>query len=72
MDKDSKLGRKFWLFVIGAALAVGIGAAVIVLVIGAVWYAWGILGALLFFFGAMLAGAYLYDRKQAKAYNEPA
>ena len=42
-DSDSKLGRKFWLFVIGAAFAVGIGAAVIVLVIGAVWYAWGIL-----------------------------
>src|SRR5262245_36484745 len=60
---EDGLGWKFWLWVIGVSLAVGIGGILLFLLIGAAWYRWGLLGALILF--GVLAPAYghFYDRR---------
>lgn len=63
-----ELGGKFWLWVVGVALAIGIGGMIIFVVLTAAWYAWGALGALLFFGAVLMLFAWIYDRRQvAKA-----
>ena len=37
---DESLGWRFWLWVIGVALAVGIGGLLLFLLVGAAWYRW--------------------------------
>jgi hypothetical protein len=60
------LGWKFWLWVIGISLAVGIGGLLLFLLIGAAWYRWGFFGALLFFGVVAIAYGYFYDRRQRR------
>ena len=43
-----ELGGKFWLWVVGVALAVGIGGMILFSIIGAAWYAWGAFGTIIF------------------------
>jgi hypothetical protein len=66
-----ELGWKFWLWVIGISLAVGLGGMLLFLLIGAAWYSWGFFGALLFFSAIALAYAWYYDRSHAKEYHDP-
>ena len=61
-----ELGWKFWLWVIGVALAVGIGGLLLFQLVGAAWYRWGFFGALLFFAAIALAYGYFYDRRQRR------
>lgn len=61
-----ELGWKFWLWVIGISLAIGIGGMLLFLLIGAAWYSWGFFGALIFFCVIALAYAWFYDRSHAK------
>ena len=68
MDNDG-LGAKFWLAAVGAILAGAIGLFLLFAIVGAVWYSWGALGALVFFFGLMLAFGYIYDRTHTKSYE---
>ena len=49
---------------IGVSLAVGIGGLLLFLLIGAAWYRWGFLGALILFGVIALAYGYFYDRRQ--------
>jgi hypothetical protein len=65
-----ELGWKFWLWVIGVSLAIGIGGLLLFLLIGAAWYSWGFFGALLFFGAIALAWGWYYDRSQAKKYHD--
>ena len=65
-----EVGWKFWLWVIGVALAVGIGGLLLFTLIGAVWYSWGFFGAIIFFGGISLIYAWFWDRRQAKKYDE--
>jgi len=67
---EEKLGAKFWLWVIGVTIAAGIGVMLVFAIIGWAWYAWGALGALLFFGLLLLAFGWVYDRRQARAYRE--
>jgi hypothetical protein len=64
------LGWKFWLWVVGVSLAIGIGGMLLFLLIGAAWYSWGVLGALVFFGAIMLAYGYIYDRRNARRYED--
>jgi hypothetical protein len=64
------LGGRFWLWVIGVSLAIGIGGMLLFLLIGAVWYSWGFFGALIFFGGLALLYGWFYDRRQAKKYQD--
>jgi amino acid transporter len=65
-----KLGAKFWLWVIGISIAAGVGVMVIFAIIGAAWYAWGAIGALLFVGVVLLGFAWVYDRIHAREYDE--
>jgi hypothetical protein len=69
-DVTEGLGAGFWLKLVGVVFACGIGAMLLFLLVDAAWYRWGALGALLFFSGLMLAYAYFYDRRHAKAYAD--
>jgi hypothetical protein len=67
MDDGEGLGAKFWAGTIGVILAGGIAALLLFLLIGRVWYAWGVLGALIFFGGLILLFGWIYDRRAAKS-----
>lgn len=58
------LGAKFWLGLIGLAIAIAIAAGLTMALIGAVWYAWGLFGvflAILLVFGGI---GYVMDRRE--------
>ena len=63
---DEGLGWKFWLWVIGVALAVGIGGLLLFLLVGAAWYRWGFFGAMIFFGAILLPPPPIYDRRQRR------
>jgi hypothetical protein len=69
-DVTDELGAGFWFKIMGLVLAVGVGAALLFLFVGAAWARWGGLGALLFFFVVALAYGYIYDRRHAKQYED--
>ncbi|HKG44461.1 MAG TPA: hypothetical protein VKB10_09500 [Gaiellaceae bacterium] len=60
------LGWKFWLWVIGVSLAIGIGGMLLFLIFGAVWYAWGFFGALIFFAAVALTWGWFHDRSERR------
>ena len=66
MEDDGSLGGKFWLSVVGIALAIGIGGILLFSLIGAVWYAWGFVGALLFVLVVALGYGWIYDRRHKR------
>jgi hypothetical protein len=58
------LGAKFWLGLIGLTIAIGLAVGLTLLLIGAVWYAWGLFGvflAILLVFGGV---GYIMDRRE--------
>ena len=69
-DKEEGLGAKFWLWLAAVVIAVCIGAGLLFLIIGAAWYAWGAMGALLFFVALLLVFAWIWDRRKVKEYEE--
>lgn len=71
MADDEGLGGRFWLWVVGVSLAIGIGGLLLFLLIGAAWYRWGIFGALIFFGALALLYGWIYDRRQAKRLPDP-
>jgi hypothetical protein len=64
-----ELGGKFWLWVVGVALAVGIGGMILFSIIGAAWYAWGAFGTIIFFSAIMLIFAWIWDHTHGKTYT---
>jgi len=69
MEDDGSLGGKFWLKVFGIVLACGIGAVIVFLLFSAAWAKWGFLGGIIAFGAVLLFIAWLYDRRQTKAYD---
>jgi O-antigen/teichoic acid export membrane protein len=68
-DDDEGLGARFWFGIMGATIAFGIGLIVLFFFISMVWYAWGIIGALLvLFFGIGLIG-WIQQRRAQKEYD---
>ena len=51
-------------------LAVGVGGFLLFLLLGAAWYRWGAFGALLFLGGMLLLGAWIYDRRATRTYDD--
>jgi membrane protein implicated in regulation of membrane protease activity len=70
MDNEEGLGLKFWLWVAGVALALGVGLLIFFLLIGWAWQAWGAFGALIFFSVLLLAYGWIYDRRQERKYKD--
>jgi 4-hydroxybenzoate polyprenyltransferase len=67
---DNGLGARFWLWLVGVCIAVGIGAMLVFLLIGAAMYRWGALGALLFVGLILLVIGFIYDRRQERRDRE--
>jgi hypothetical protein len=63
---DDGFGWKFWLWVIGVALAIGIGGMILFILIGAAWYSWGFFGALAFICIVALAFGWIYDKRHQR------
>jgi hypothetical protein len=57
------VGDHFWLALAGIAIAVAVGAAVVMWVVGAAWYAWGGLGAFVAFAVVALVVMAVQDRR---------
>ena len=69
MDDDG-LGFRFWGGLIGAVLLAGIGLFVLLLIIDRAYYAWGALGTFVAIGAILLFVAWIYDRRQARLYEE--
>jgi hypothetical protein len=63
-------GDHFWLRLFGLVFLIGIAALLVWLLISAAWLRWGAFGALLFFGGILIVFGYIYDRRQAKRYED--
>jgi hypothetical protein len=70
LDVNDELGASFWWKLIGLVVLCGIGGILLFVFVGAAWYRWGALGALLFFFLIALAYGAIFDRRKAKQYEE--
>jgi hypothetical protein len=55
-------GGKFFLWVIGVSLAIGIGGMLLFLLIGAAWYAWGPFIALIVVGLLLGVGSWIWER----------
>ena len=61
------MGGRFWVGMLATIVGIGIAVAILFLVIGAAFVAWGVLGALILFAGIALGIAKRSDsRKQAR------
>jgi uncharacterized membrane protein YfcA len=65
-----ELGGKFWLLLIGGAIAAGIAGIVLFLVMEAAWMRWGFLGMCLFFAGILLLSGWIYDKREKRRREE--
>ncbi len=69
-EDDDGLGKGFWKKLLGAVFLGGIVAAIVFLLIGVVWYAWGFLATLVVA-GLVTYGIwYVVDRRRRKQYEE--
>jgi uncharacterized membrane protein len=67
---EDGLGFGFYLKLTGVVLAFGIGGFILMLIFTRAVYAWGLIGAFIALSAVMLAIAWVYDRRQAKRYDE--
>jgi hypothetical protein len=63
---DEKLGGKFWLALVGGAIACGIAAIVVLLFIGAAWARWGFFGMFLLLSAVLLGIGWIVDRREKR------
>jgi hypothetical protein len=62
-EVDDGLGAKFWWALIGITLVGALGFCLVLLLFGMIWYAWGLLAALITFVGITLLVFYYVDRR---------
>ena len=63
-DDDDKLGGRFWLGVAGLAVGAVCVALIVMIIFGAFWSRWGLLGALIAFFIVLLGIGWLWDKRE--------
>jgi hypothetical protein len=66
MEDDGSLGFKFWVGLMGMILAGVIAAALLFIIFGAAWYAWGFFGVLAFMTVVGLGFGWASDRRAKK------
>lgn len=64
------LGARFWFGVVGMGIGIALAAYLMFVLIGWAWYAWGLIGALLFFAGVAILIAWFSDRREANRRRE--
>ena len=67
--EDEKLGGKFWLAILAGALACGLAAVVVLLLIGNAWARWGFFGMFLVLSAVLLLIGWFVDRREKKRYG---
>jgi uncharacterized membrane protein YfcA len=65
-----ELGGKFWLLLIGGAIAAGIAGIVLFLLLEGAWARWGFLGMCLFFAGVLLLFGWIVDKREKRRREE--
>jgi hypothetical protein len=63
------MGGSFWLKLMGGTIAIAILVAIGFLVFGAVWYAWGLGGAILGLVVILLVIGWLIDRRDKRRHE---
>ena len=66
-----ELGGRFWLAVLGIAIAGAIGFLLILKVIGWAWWNFGLIGGLLFIAAVLLLIGWISDRRARNRYEAP-
>jgi hypothetical protein len=61
-----ELGARFWLGVIGIGIGVALAAYLAFVLIGWAWYAWGLIGALIFFSLVALLAGWISDKRAGR------
>ena len=64
------MGAKFWLGLVGIALAAGLGALILFLIFGWAWGTFGFFGMFVLFGGVALLAAWVSDRRQERHRRE--
>ena len=70
MTKDEGLGGGFWLGLVGALVAFGVGLLLFFVVFDKTADRWGALGALAALGAVLLLIGWIYDRRQIRKYEE--
>jgi Kef-type K+ transport system membrane component KefB len=63
------LGAKFWMALLGVALACGLGALLVFVFFGFIWAAWGLIGALIVFVALALGASWVTDRRARRRWS---
>jgi len=61
---DEKLGGKFWLAIVGGAIACAVAGILCLLLIGAAWARWGFLAMFLLLSVILLGIGWISDRRE--------
>ncbi len=70
MGDDDGPGGRFWLGLIGALIAFGIGLFLCFVIFDRAVYRWSALGALIALGAVLLLVAWIYDRRQIRQYEQ--
>jgi high-affinity Fe2+/Pb2+ permease len=65
-----ELGGRFWLGVLGIAIAGAIGFLLVLKVIGWAWWNFGLIGGLLFISAVLLLIGWISDRRAKSRYED--
>jgi hypothetical protein len=63
------LGAKFWLTLVAIAFAFGLGVLLVFLLVGFVWAAWGLVGALMGFAALAVGASWVADRRARRRWS---
>ncbi len=70
MADENGLGGRFWLGLVGAMVAIGLGLFLCFVVFDRAVYRWGALGAMIVLGAALLLIVWIVDRRQIRKYEE--
>jgi membrane protein implicated in regulation of membrane protease activity len=70
-DDTDGLGGKFWLAIVGGAIAFAIAAFLVLGFIGTAWARWGFFGMFLVLSAILLGIGWFVDRREKKRYGTP-
>jgi hypothetical protein len=67
--EEEKLGGKFWLAIIGGAIACAVAGVLVLLLIGTAWARWGFFGMFLVLSAVLLFVGWQADRREKRRYD---